>query len=465
MDNQKFIQELLPLIGGKDNIVDVIHCHTRLRFTLANRELVDDEAVAALDGVMTTRITPNQYQVVIGDSVRDTFEELLKHIDITDKTKQAETSTQNETEKKNIFVTFAETMSAIFTPLIIAICGSGLMTGVQILLLKLGLVTEADGIYITLGVLGNVAFYFLPFLVATSAAERFKCNKYMAITLVAVLMHPTWMGIAADGTTSLNLFGFIPIRLLGYSSSVIPPIITVYVLSKAERLLDKIIPRSLSTVLVPFLELIILGPIVISLIGPMSQILSDIIANGYLKLYSVASIPASILFGGLYPLIVLSGTHLSFVPLMLDSIAKTGVDYIMALMSIAHCGLVGVSLAVYFKTKNAKLKGVAATGAVVTGIGLTEPALYGVALPLKKTLIISCISSAIGGAFYGIFKVSSVSIGLSPLGSIPIYFTDTFIYFVIGAIGTVIISFIGTWIWGYKAGDEDSLPGYKNKEQ
>ena len=145
---------------------------------------------------------------------------------------------------------------------------------------------------------------------------------------------------------------------------------------------------------------------------------------------------------------------------MLESISLTGVDYIMPLMSVAHSALAGSALAVYFKSKNLKLKSVAATGALVTGIGLTEPALYGVALPLKRPLVISVIAGGIGGAFYGIFKVSALALGLSPLGSIPIFFTDTFVWFVIGGIGTAIIAFVMTWIWGYKDGDEKDLPGY-----
>lgn len=462
MKHSEFIENLVPLLGGKENVVDVIHCHTRLRFTLKDKNIVEDEQIAALDGVMTTRVTPNQYQVVVGSHVKEVFDELLPYLNL----KVVDQSVSEPSDKKkNIFVTFAETMSAIFTPLIISICGSGLMTGIQILLLKTNIIDETNTVYIMLGVLGNVAFYFLPFLVAVSAAERFKCNKYMAITLVAVLMHPTWMEIATTGgVENIYLFDVLPIRLLGYSSAVIPPILTVYALSKIEKLLTKIVPGSLSTVVIPFLELIILGPIVIALIGPLSQYLSDIIANGYLKLYAIASIPASLLFGAFYPIIVLSGTHLSFVPLMLDSIGKTGVDYIMPLMSIAHCGLVGAAFAVYCKTKSNKLKGIAATGTFVTAIGLTEPALYGVALPLKRPLIISCIASGIGGAFYGIFKVSALAIGLSPLGSIPIFFTDTFIYWVIGGVGTVVLAFIGTWLWGYKAGDEKVLPGYKGEE-
>ncbi|MDQ0360703.1 PTS transporter subunit EIIC [Breznakia pachnodae] len=463
MDNKKFIEDMLPLVGGKENIKKAIHCHTRLRLTLYDYSVVDKEGVRALEGVMTTKDSADQFQIVIGDKVKDVYNELMKLGDFSGDNVDAQESEPKEKKKFNPISAFAETMSAVFTPLIIAICGSGLMTGIQILLLKTGIIMDGDAVYTTLAVLGDTAFYFLPFMVAISAADRFNCNKYMAVALVGVLMHPTWLSLLTEETTSISLFGVLPIRLLSYSSSVIPPLLSVYLLSKTEKILTKIVPASLNTVLVPFLEIGILGPLVLIVIGPFSQWASDLLANGYASLYAVASIPASILFGALYPLIVLSGTHLSFVPLMLDSIAKTGVDYIMPLMSIAHCGLAAASLAVYIKTKNPKFKSVAATGAIVTGIGLTEPALYGVALPLKKPLIISCICSGIGGAFYGLFNVSALSLGLSPLGSIPLYFTDTFVYWVIGAIFTAVIAFVGTWIWGYKAGDEEVIPQYRLK--
>jgi PTS system beta-glucosides-specific IIC component len=463
MDNVKFIQELLPLIGGAGNVKNVITCHTRLRLTLADYSRVNDEAVKSLDGVMATKQSADQYQVVMGDNVKATYQELLKYITLAD----ADTSTagRGHTGKRkfNPIGIFAETMSAVFTPLIITICGSGLMMGLQILFNKIGLLNPGDPFYEVLGVLGNVAFYFLPFTVAVSAADRFKCNKYMAICMVAILMHPTWMTLASGGLDRITLFGFIPIRLLSYSSAVIPPLLTVYLLSKFEKLLVKFIHPSLGTVLVPFFELLILGPVVLALVGPFSQWASEIISRGYQWLYGIASVPASLLFGGLYPLIVLSGCHLTFVPLMLDSIGKIGVDYIMPLMSIAHCGLAPAALAVFFKTRNIKFKSVAATGAIVTGIGLTEPALYGVCLPLKKPLIVSCIAGGIGGMFYGIFHVSALSLGLSPLGSIPLYFTDTFVYWVIGALGTAVLAFAGTWIYGYKDGDEQKIPAYANK--
>jgi PTS system beta-glucosides-specific IIC component len=462
VDNAKFIQELLPLIGGAGNVKNAITCHTRLRLTLADYSAVKDDAVKTLEGVMATKVSADQYQVIMGDNVKATYQELLKHVALSD---SGSSTIQSGKKKFNPIGIFAETMSAVFTPLIITICGSGLMMGLQILFNKMGLIGPGNTFYEVLGVLGNVAFYFLPFTIAVSAADRFKCNKYMAVVIVGILMHPTWMAIASGGVGQIMLFDLLPIRLLSYSSAVIPPLLSVYFLSKFEKLLVKIIHPSLGTVLVPFFELLILGPVILILVGPFSQWASDLLANGYQWLYGVASVPASMLFGGLYPLIVLSGTHLTFVPLMLDSIGKIGVDYIMPLMSIAHCGLAPAALAVFFKTRNLKFKSVAATGALITGVGLTEPAMYGICLPLKKPLIISCIASGIGGLFYGIFNVSALSLGLSPLGSIPLYFTDTFVYWVIGALGTGLLSFFGTWFFGYKDGDEQKIPAYANRQE
>lgn len=464
MDHAKFIQDLLPLIGGKENIKRAITCHTRLRLTLNDYSLVDDQAVRRLEGVMSTKDSADQYQIIMGDNVKATYKELLKLGDFgpggSGGGQAPPPSGGGKKRSFNLLGIFAETMSGIFTPLIIAICGSGLMTGVMILLQTIGVIQAGDAVSTVFTVLGDVAFYFLPFMVAVSAADRFNCNKYMAIAIVGILMHPTWMTIANGGVESLMLFGVVPIRLLSYSSAVIPPLLSVYFLSKFEKLLTRVIHPSLGTVLVPFLELLVLGPIILILVGPFSQWASDLLANGYFWLYEKAAVPASILFGGLYPLIVLAGVHLTFVPLMLESIAQTGVDYIMPLMSIAHCGLAAASLCVFFKTKNGKFKSVAATGAFVTGIGLTEPALYGVCLPLKKPLVISCICSAIGGAYYGIFHVSALSLGLSPLGSIPLYFTDTFLHWVIGGVGTAALAFLGTWFFGYKDGDEKKIPQY-----
>lgn len=455
MDNQSFVTALLPLVGGPGNIKGAIYCHTRLRLTLADYSIVDDAAVKKLDGVLTTKQSADQYQVVVGEKVKEAYNELLKHVTISPVQDSGRSS--GPKRRKNIFIIFAEMMSGVFTHVITAICGSGLMTGIQVLLTNTGVIQPGDTLHTILGVLGDTAFYFLPFIIAVSAADRFKCNKIMAIALVGVLMHPTWATLLSGGVESIYLLEFIPIKLMTYSSSILPALFAVYALSKLEALLTRIIPPAVHAVTIPFLELLILGPVALTVVGPLGQWVGGLLVSGYAWLFSVAAVPASALFGGVYPLIVMTGTHLTFATIMIDSIVKNGVDYIMPLMSIAHCGLVGASLAVLFKTKNAKMRSVAATGVLVTGIGLTEPALYGVCLPLKKPLVISLISSCLGGAFFGVFKVTALGLGLSPLGSIPLYLTDTFIYWVIGSIATVALAFVGTWFFGYKPHMEEEL--------
>jgi len=467
VDYKKLAKNILPLVGGADNISESITCHTRLRLTLKDYNIVKDAQVKSLDGVLATRTGADQYQIVVGDNVKALYAEFIQQLRKTQEssaTSLTEAPTQPDAKKKRILTNpiqlFAETMSAIFTPLIITICGSGLMMGLQILFTVLGWIQENDPIHTLLGVLGNVAFYFLPFTVAVAAADRFNTNKYMSIVMVGVLMHPTWLTLAEAGVQDVRILGIIPIQLLSYSSAVIPPLLTVYALAKLEHLLKKIIPPSLNTVLVPAIELLALGPIALAFVGPLSTWLSQAVSTGYFALYEVGAIPASALFAACYPLIVLTGTHLTFVPLMLDSIAITGVDYIMPLMSVAHCALSAMALAVMLKTRNARFRGVAATGALITGVGLTEPALYGVGLPLRKPLIISCIAGGIGGSIYGIFNVSALSLGLSPLGSIPIYFTNTFIWWLIGGLVSAALSFIGVWLFGYRDGDEKRIPHY-----
>lgn len=443
MNYEKLAKEILANIGGKENVLAVTHCFSRLRLTLDDYSKVDKEKIEKLDGVVGTSETASQFQVVIGDKVIDVYEAILPMLSISEST-----DISNNKENKNIFGLFAETVSGVFQPIIAPITGSGLMTGLQILLVNLNLIKEGDALHTILSVMGNVAFYFLPFLVAISAAKRFKVNPYMALTVVGVLVHPTFLNLLLEGKTSLLVAGIIPVTLADYSSTVIPALLTVYILSKLEKLLNNKIPRSFGTILVPMLEMLIMTPIALIIIGPLGKLAGDFIAQGFLQIYGMSSIIASILLGGLYPLIVLTGTHLSLVPVMLESINQTGVDYIMPLMSIANTGLAGAALAVYFKTKDAKTKAVAGSGALVTGIGITEPALYGICLKYKTPLYAALIGGGIGGAYFGIFKVSSIGLGLSPLGSLPLYFGSTFVHFIIGTCITLVASFvITTVIW------------------
>lgn len=442
---QELVKKIILLVGGKENIIGATHCFSRLRLTLKDYSVVDEKEIEKLDGVMGISKTADQFQIIIGDKVPDAYEELLKHVNLSPNEQDS-----NKEKKFNPIGLFAETVSGVFMPVIIAITGCGMMTGIQILLQNFNIIEVGGGIDTLFSVFGNSAFYFLPFLLAVSSAERFKCNKYVALALVGILMHPTFTNLINEGTESLLIAKTIPMTLVNYSSSVLPAILSVYLLSKVEKVLTKIVPRALGTILVPWFDLLIVGPIALIVIGPLGTIFSDSIATAYSSLTNLSMVISMALFSAFYPFIVMTGTHMGFTPIAVNDLATTGKTTIMPFMSMANTGLAGAALAVYFKTKNKKLKAVAASGALVTAIGITEPALYGVDLKLKRPLIAATIGSAVGGAILGIFNVTSVGLGLSPLGSIPLYFGDTFVPFIGGTIIAAVISFSLTIVFGFE---------------
>ena len=255
---------------------------------------------------------------------------------------------------------------------------------------------------------GKCILLFLPFLVGVSAAEHFECNKYLALTLVRVMMYPTWETLLNEGVNTLYLFGAVPMKVASYSSSMVSALLSVYCLSKFEKGLYKIVPKSLQIILVPIAVIVVMEVLALAVIGPLGAALIRGVTGGYFWLYERTA-----------------------------------------------------ALAVCVKTRNRKLKSLAATGALVTGIGITESVLYGVCLPLKRPLIISMVSSGSGGAFMGVFRVTALGVGMGPLGAIPVFLTDTFVYWVIGILGTAALSFIGMCLFGYKAGQEHGSEKYK----
>lgn len=455
MDYEQMASSLIPLVGGNDNIKGVTHCISRLRFSLTDYSQIDEAALKALPGVIGLSKTSDQIQVVIGDRVMDVYDEVLRQLPRF----AAAASGKGDTllderdgspgrKRPDLFGLYAETMSAIIKPFFMPMCACGLVTGFRVLLENLGAIQSGDPVSTILTVFGDIIFVFMPFFFAITAADRFKCERAMALLLVGVLMHPTWMRLLELGM-EFRLFGVIEVPLIDYSSTIIPPILTVYILSKVERFLKRVVPASLRLVLIPVLELVAVGPIALFIIGPLGNWFAGLLANGYEALYAIAAVPSSILFAAAYPLLVMTGMHMGFGVLIFRTMAELGVDYIFPLTSLANIALAASSLAVFFKTKNNTVKSLAGSGALVTGIGITEPALYGIALRYRRVLAVSMISAGVGGMIFGIFRVTCLGFGLTPLGAFPIFFTDTLGYCIIGHIVTAVIAFAATWIYGY----------------
>jgi len=460
MSFEEYIRALIPLVGGEENIISATHCISRLRLVLKDKTVVDEAKVENLKKTIAISKSANQFQVVIGEEVEDAYEELLNQISrlkSNDQSTNTESSSARSAQKKfNPIDLFTETVSGIFVPAMIGILGCGIITGIQVLLTSLNLIQAGDGAYTLFSVLGDAGFYFLPFLLAVSSAERFGCNKFLSLALVGVLMHPTFTSLLAEGTAALELGGFVKLSLMSYSSTVLPAILMVYFQSKLEKLLNRFIPKTIRMVFVPLLVLIIVAPIALLVIGPVANTLSGGFAAGFAWFYGRASIPASIVLQALYPFLVLTGLHMGLFPINLEMLAATGKVHLSPLMGGANTALAACALAMYFRSKNANVKSTSLSAAFVTGVGITEPALYGVVMKSKRLIIITIVSGACGGLINGIFQTYSSGIGFTPLGSIPLQFNSSLPYWILSTLVTASVAFILTILYGWKDPDMTS---------
>jgi PTS system beta-glucosides-specific IIC component len=448
MKYQELIEAILKGVGGRENIVEVTSCFTRLRFVLKDHALIKKQALESLPEVSGVFEDNKRFQVVIGDKAEQVYEEMLTMLP---KTIVATTEKSNKKYKLTpvyILTMIAETIAGVFVPVTTAIIGVCMITSVRILLGYIGVLDPSSNLSILMSVFGDSAFYFLPILVAVGAAERFKCNKFVAMAIMGIVLHPTLIALMNSGTEYLSL-GTFHIYLFSYSSSIIPAILSVYVLSKFEKLMRKVMPPFLHPVLLAFIEIAVVGFAVLAFIGPAGLWVNNLVANAYYFLLEHAQVPASFAMGGFYPFLVFTGTHNGLLPLMVNSVNTMGYDFIMALWSISNTATAGAAFAVFLKTKNKQLKSTAGSAAFLCAVGLTEPALFGITLRLKKPLVASVIAGGLGGIGFGVFKVASHGIGFSPLGSIPMYLGPTFVPFAVITLLTFALSCGITYVIGF----------------
>ncbi|MEK4298624.1 beta-glucoside-specific PTS transporter subunit IIABC [Oceanobacillus sp. FSL W8-0428] len=450
MNRQKLAKDILSLVGGEENVGSVTHCYTRLRFNLKNNDLADKEKIESLDGVIRVQIQSGQFQVVIGNEVGKVYKELEKQGDFQSGEND---ETVQEEKKGNIIGRFFEVIASIFTPIIPAIAGAGLVKGI------LGLVTTfnwapADSDIVTvLNIVADAVFYFLPFFLAVSAARKFKTNEFIALALAGGLMYPTLIegakAIAEGGAEGLSLFG-IPLPFINYSSTVIPIIISIWLLSYVHRWVDAIMPNALRVIFTPTIVLLIMIPFQLVAIGPLGSYLGIGLADGITWLFEHAGILAGGILGATRPLLVIVGMHYGLMPIAIQNIAVLGFDYLVPVFLMANMGQAAAALAVFIKTKNKDLKTIAASSTVSAFLGITEPAMYGVNLRLKKPFIAALIGSGIGGAFITGFGVTASAFVLPGLTSLPVFSGPKFIYLIIGLIITIAVTMVLTFILGFK---------------
>ncbi|WP_144664755.1 beta-glucoside-specific PTS transporter subunit IIABC [Bacillus velezensis] len=426
MDYHKISKEILQLVGGEENVQSVIHCMTRLRFNLYDNAKADRSGLEQTEGVMGTNISGGQFQIIIGNHVPKVYQALMENSGLND-----ESANKTSKQKKNVLSAMFDVISGVFTPILPAIAGAGMIKGLVALAVTFGWMSEKSQTHSILTAVGDGAFYFLPLLLAVSAARKFRCNPYVAAAVAGAILHPDLTALLGAGK-SISFIG-LPVTAATYSSTVIPILLAIWLMSYVEKGIDRITPSSLKLIAVPMLTLVIVVPVTLITVGPLGAILGNYLSVGVNDLFNHAGIAAMILLAGTFSLIIMTGMHYALVPIMINNIAQNGHDYILPAMFLANMGQAGASFAVFLKSKNKIFKSLAFTTGITALMGITEPAMYGVNMRLKKPFAAALIGGAAGGAFYGVTGVASYIVGGNAgLPSIPVFIGPTFLYALIG---------------------------------
>ncbi len=419
MDAKKLAGQILKEVGGKDNIKEMFHCVTRLRFYLKDRSKVDLEKVKALDGVMGVQFQAEQFQIIIGNEVNTVYDAVIAQ------TGFIHTEETLEQKKKFRVTGIFETMAAILLPVIPALAGAGMIKGlITILTSYCGVDAASDAIQV-LTIAGDCVFYFLPFLVAWSASKRFKTDTACSLALAGALLYPTMTAGLAEGAAPMVFLG-LPIPFVKYASSSIPIILAVLVLSFVYPLVDKVIPKVLRLVFTPLFVLIIMVPLTLIGIAPLANYISKILVMIVRFLYDLSPIVAGAIVGGTRLLVVLTCMHMSLSAICLENLNQFGWDFLLPMNTMGTLALFGVCMGVMVRAKRSENKSIGASTAISAFIGITEPGIYGIILKFKNALIAAIIAGAAGGAIVGGFGDRATSFVNSCILSLPVFMGEGF---------------------------------------
>lgn len=460
-------KDILSGVGGRENVNSVFHCVTRLRFKLKNESVAKTEELKNLPGVITVMQSGGQYQVVIGNEVPDVYKAVVKAGNFPSEG-QVEEETDNSGKKVGLFSRFIDMISGVFTPLLGLLAATGMIKGFTAMFLSFGWITDTSGTYQLLNATGDCLFYFFPIFLGYTAIKKFGGSPFLGMAIGASLVYPTLSGLTAgdplytlfagtliESPIHITFLG-IPVILMSYSTSVIPIIIATFFAVKIERFFKNIIPKVVSTFLVPFFTLLVIVPATFILIGPVSTWAGQLIGAGATGIYDLSPVVTGLIIGGLWQVFVLFGLHWGLVPVMLLNLSTSGADPVIAMSFAASFAQIGAVLAVILKTKNTKLKSLGIP-AFISGIfGVTEPAIYGLTLPLKKPFIMSCIAGGIGGGILGLAGSKLYIFGGLGVFGFPSFINkatgvDSGFYMALVACGIAfILGFILTYVVGFK---------------
>ncbi|MGG7141866.1 beta-glucoside-specific PTS transporter subunit IIABC [Clostridium nigeriense] len=438
MDFKKMASEILKLVGGEKNVASVTNCMTRLRFNLNDVRKANTEVIKKLDGVQGVVNKNGQFQIIIGTNVSKVCDEIHKLGNFAENS-----ASDSEDKETGVINKVLGTITAIFTPIIPALAGSGMIKALLAVLKLFGLVDAGTQTYAYLSFLSDTVFYFLPVILAYSAAKRFKCSPYLAAVLGAALLHPSFSALNTGDPVAF--FG-IPVNIISYSSSVVPILLIVFAQSYIEKFAKKISPASVKVFLVPLITLIITSLIGFTVLGPLGNYIGQILAIGMNFINDRAGWLIPVIMGTFTPLFIMTGMHYCFAPIQQIQYATLGYGTILGPgMLSSNIAQATASLVVGLKTKNKSLKQLSLSSSTTAFMGITEPALYGVNFKLKKPLYASMIGGGIAGLYAGITGIRTYASATAGLAAIPVYISDDMSN-VLNACITIVIAIVATTI-------------------
>ncbi|SDW38073.1 PTS system beta-glucoside-specific IIA component, Glc family /PTS system beta-glucoside-specific IIB component, Glc family /PTS system beta-glucoside-specific IIC component, Glc family [Streptococcus sp. 45] len=451
-DYTELAQDIVAHVGGKDNIIKLVHCVTRLRFTLKDESKADDDYLKQRDGIVTVVKAGGQYQVVIGNHVPDVYDTVLKVAGI-----QGEGGidvNEGDVPQGNLFDQFIALVSGLFQPMLGALSAAGMIKGLVAILAAVG-VKETSGLYVILNAAGDGFFQFLPVILALTAAKRFKMEQFTALALSFALVYPDIAASFANGKVDfLGLPVIFPSS--SYLQTVLPIILTVWVGSKIEKFFKKIIPDVVKVFIVPFFVILITVPLAYLAIGPVMNWASNLIGVIFTNIYNFSPIVFGILLGALWQVLVMFGLHWGLVPIAILDFSTKGWSTLLVASTAICFAQAGALLNIFLRTKEDKVKQLTIPAFISALFGVTEPAIYGITLPMRTPFIMTCVAGAIQGAFLSFFNTTSYTMGGMGLFAIPSYITPKHVpagassdlnnvwYFLVSIVMSFVLGFVLT---------------------
>ena len=458
MDYKMMAEQILSAAGGENNISRVFNCATRLRLEMKDMNKADVKKIEKIKGVAGTNIAGSQLQVIIGTDVGNVCKEMKKLGSFEEKT------SKKEKEKGGIIGVIA----GIFTSLITGIIAGGMIKAILALLVAFSLISTEGETYTLLSLIGDAPFYFLPFLVAYTSAKKFNVNPILSMALAGVLMSPALSAMGGD-TGTAHFLG-IPVVIATYSSSVIPMILTVWVQSYVERIFEHVW-KPVRSILKPTLTLLVTAPIMLIAIGPLGTWCGGLLSAALTAIDSAVPWLPAVIMGAFSPLIVMTGMHYSLMPLAISQATTLGyISIDLPGMLAANIAQGGAALAVSVKTKSRQMKELAASSGFTAVLGITEPAMYGVNLKLKRPFYAVMIGGAAGGLFAGLSRLVAYAPGTTGLATLPLFLggenpTANLVKALITAAIAFVVSFAAAWILGFEDEVDEEEMEEENKDE